>query len=251
MTVDSNTLSNLIEYGLTDNEARIYTYLLEHTTSSVFDIAQSTNIARTTVYATLEKLKRSGLVTDFRQNRVLYYSPANPHKLELLLNQKQTALAQALPALQTIIDSTSIRPRMELYTGKEGVKTVLEDVLSTCKRQGIRDLYSSSHPELIDALPHYFPEWIRRREKLGVFTKLIIPHSMHHRTEFYSGHYRETRFLPPNFPFNCTMQIYGDKTCFHSFNDGELYAMIVESPSITAMFKQFFLFTWEMLGKRD
>lgn len=248
--MDRHTIQSLVEYGLSEREATIYTYLLQKLEAPVFDIATSTKTPRTTTYSTLELLKRKGLLSSFRKNNVLFYTPANPNKLLQHLKHKEEVITEILPALQDLVNKNPHKPEIQLFPGVDGLKFVLEDVLATCAKHNIASIYAAAHPELLDALPRYFPEWVKRRAAQQVFTHLIIPDSVRHRKEYYSGYYRETRFLPGNFPFQCSMDIYGHKLAFFSIKGSEIYSVIIESPTISEMFKQFFLFTWEMLGKR-
>lgn len=249
--MQSSITNSLTEYGLSQRESEVYVYLLKKIESSVFEISKHTKIPRTTVYATLENLHRLGFVSTFQKNGVLHYTPTNPNRLQQALDKKMAALQEILPELHGLIGNTAIKPKIELYTGTEGIKTLLEDILLTCKKNNIREIYAAAHPELLDALPKYFPGWVARRAAMKVYAHLIIPDSMRHRQEYYSGYFRETRFLPQNFPFQCSVDIYGNKLGFFSFKDGEIYSVIIESPTISDMFKQFFLFTWEMLGKQN
>jgi hypothetical protein len=67
---------------------------------------------------------------------------------------------------------------------------------------------------------------------------------------FKSDEGREMRFMPKDFPFDCSLELYGNKLAMFSFKDGEVYSMIIESESVTTLFRQFFLFTWSMLGEK-
>ena len=129
------------------------------------------------------------------------------------------------------------------------MKFVLEDVLETCAQEKIKRLYATSQPELFEYLPKFFASWLERREKAGIYTQLIIgADARAATTPLHSNAMRETRFLPSKFPIECSVDIYGSKLAFFSFKNGELYSVIVESPTISQLFKQFFLFTWEMLA---
>ena len=59
-TTPTNKLlvTNLIEFGLSDKEARIYLSLLESDTSMVQEIAKNAGVNRSSTYVVLESLKR-------------------------------------------------------------------------------------------------------------------------------------------------------------------------------------------------
>jgi len=248
MKVDSKSILRALEqYGLTKNEAEIYILLLKRLEATAFEIAKDTSIPRTTVYQTIEKLKKQGIITQFRKNNIAYFTPENPGKLLRLLKEKEDVLNSVMPEIQGIMAREMDKPVTKLYVGIEGVKTLFDSILQDLKDQNIKQIYATSQPEMLEYLPKYFPRWLQNREDLAVYTYLILPDEAKNYLD--SNDLREVRFLPKNFPFNCAMTIHGKKIAFFAFQKGEIYGVSVESESIADMFKQFFLFTWEMLGR--
>ncbi len=236
-------------YGLSQNEATIYLCLLRKVDASAFVIAKETGIPRTTVYASLESLKQSGLVSQSKKNNVTYFEVENPKRLLGILKEKEAVIADIFPQMNALLDRERVSPVAKLYTGAEGMKLVLEDVLETCKQEKIKRLYATSQPELFDVLPKFFASWVQRREEAGIYSQLILGESDRGTTlPLHSNEFRETRFMPARFPVECSVDIYGNRLAFFSFKKGELYSVIVESPTIANLFRQFFLFTWEILG---
>lgn len=252
MTVNP-IITALKKYGLKEREAKIYVFLLQRIESSVFEIAQETQIPRATVYKSLEEMKSKGYVTSFKKNEVLYYTPENPNTFLTQLKNKVELIETIIPQIRELTAQSSEKPSVKLYVGEEGIKIVLEDILETLKNHSIKRLYATSHPDLLEHFPRYFPKWLERRKKLGVYTQLIMPGEFEKGapTEYTSNEARETRFLPPNFPFECSLDIYGNKIAFFSFKDNQVYSVIVESLTIADLFRQFFLFSWNMLDKTN
>lgn len=248
MKGDSKEISrSLVEYGFSENEAAIYLFLLKNLEASVFEIAKETNIPRTTVYKTLESIKKQGFVSQLRKNNVAYFTPESPNRLMHLLKRKKEIVGELLPQIQAISSRAIDAPIAKLYTGLDGIKTGLEDILETLKDTGGRQIFATSQPDLLKYLPRYFPSWLKIREDMGVFTKLILPQGAKDYLE--TNDLREVRYLPEDFPFDSSVTIYGNKIAFFYVQKEDSYCVILESRSITEMFKQFFLFSWEMLGK--
>lgn len=251
-TLTMQTLHSLRQFGLNDEESKVYLYLIKHTEATAFAIAKDTGIPRTTAYAKLESLKNQGLISSWKKNNVTYYTPESIKRLETILQEKQEILKQLLPELQSLSSSSGHDPVVKLFTGIDGMKIVLEDMIDTMSKEKSKILCATAAAGLIDYLPRYFPEWLKRREKLGIFTKLIMNESPRKEINeiFGSNAQRETRFLPANSPFKCTMDVYGNKVAFFSLESDKPYAVIIESPTISDMFRTFFLFTFEMLGRK-
>lgn len=247
--MDKTLINSLISYGFTSNEATIYLYLLQTLEASVFEIAKETSIPRATVYITLEKMKKTLLVSSLKKNNVLYYTPESTTRLKKILDDKQKTLEEVLPQLNALINTDNSKPNTRIYIGQEGVKIVLEDILETMRIEKLHTLLAASRSDVVRYFPKYFPEWLKRREALSIRTKLIIPEKERIDHVFDPNKLRETRFLPNGFIFDATVEIYGNKLAFFSLKDGEVYSIIIESHPVADMFKQFFLFAWEHANK--
>lgn len=242
--------SGLVHYGLSKNEASIYIYLLKVLQANAFTIAKHTSIPRTTCYKTLDSLKTQGLVSSFTKNKVLFFSPANPNHLKEILTEKQTVLEPILPELHALVDHAPHNPELKLYVGISGIKEVLGEILDTCMKERIKTLYVASNPTLLDAIPKFLPNWIQQRAAQGIHTKMIIPSSMQHRKEYYTGYSREVKLLPDEFFFESAIDIYGDQAAFFSYKEGQYYSVILNSPTMVNVMKQLFLFTWHSIGQQ-
>lgn len=242
-----NTVALLARVGLTQNEAKVYVCLLKILEGTVFQIAKRAEIPRTTTYAALESLKSQGLVTAFRKNNVQYFTPENPKQILTILKHKEEIIQELLPALQALSVSADVQPSVKMFTGTQGMKQAFEDILETLEKSDQRILYAAAFPDVMDLLPKYYHTWVKRREELGVTTKMILPESARERKNFYEGHNRQVKFMPEPYLFECAMDIYGNKIVFFALREGMTYSIILESPTIAAAFKKFFLFAFDHL----
>lgn len=243
--MDTKLIKSLIAYGLTENESKIYISILRKLEASVFEIAKDTGIPRATVYITLEKMKGLKIISSLKKNNVLYYTPENPSRLKVLAEEKEKIISELLPELSAIIDTDQEKPNVKMYTGAEGVKIALEDILETMKRENSHVLLAASRSEITKLFPKYFPEWLKRRETLGIRTKLILPEIERTTSVFQENSLREIRYLPESFGFKATIHIYGNKMAVFNLKESEVYSIVVESEPIVQSFTQFFLFAWE------
>lgn len=250
MKYDSNEIVRALTlYGLTKNEAAVYTALLKKLESTAFALAKETEIPRATVYLTLESLRKQGIISTFRKNNVAYFTPENPSRLAALLKTKEEILQDVMPQILAITSRGMDTPMAKLYVGIEGLKFGFGDILDTLKNMKIKQILATSQKDMLEYLPKFYPNWLQQREDLGVYTKLILPGDS--QGFLPSNELRTVRYLPEKFPFSCAITIYANKIAFFSLEEAEPYCVIVESKSIADMFTQFFLFTWEMLGAHD
>ena len=247
MKYDSKQIEKALElYGFTENESAVYVALLKKLEATAFEVAKSTEIPRATVYLTLESLRKQGFILQIRKNNVAYFTPESPNQLLHLLKRKEEIVNGVMPQIRALAGRQIDTPVAKLYVGIEGIKSGFQDILETLKEQKIKQILATSQPEMMEYLPKYFPNWLKSREDLGVFTKLILPATAQNYLQ--TNPLREVRYLPEKFPFDCAVTIYGNKIAFFSVKDDEPYCVVVESKSIAEMFTQFFSFSWEMLG---
>jgi sugar-specific transcriptional regulator TrmB len=123
----------LKELGLSDGETKVYLALLKLGPSTVNKITKITEQHRTTIYDFLEKLLNKGLVNYVIKNNVKYYKATHPNKLMDLLKEKEDNLKNIMPSLIDLSKFQKEEVKVEVYKGKEGLKTVMLDVIRSGK----------------------------------------------------------------------------------------------------------------------
>ncbi len=240
----------LTKYGFSAHEATIYLGLLRHTETTAFVLAKETSIARATVYRVLDALKSQNLVSSWKKNNIAYFTAESPKRLIKILEEKTQMINSILPEIINIRGLDKLNPTAKIYEGKEGLKIVWDDILDTAEAKGFKEIHAISHLGILNYLPKYFPNWLKRREKLGVFSYLITTQTDQlSNPSLQSNHLRETRVLPSDSPIKGTIDIYGDKIAFFSLKDDQIYSIILESPTMAEVLRQFFISTWQLLGK--
>lgn len=247
MTVD-NVSENLIEFGLNEREAVIYLYLLKHKDQTVFQVAKNVNLPRTTVYNDLERLKKLDLVGIFKKNQVAYWFAEHPRRLVRKAEQKATKIKEIFPELEAMMEKTGSQPEVRFYEGKESIKDIINGLYDLLETRTERNLYTISHPELLEYFPKYLPSVLARKNNLKIFTHLIAPAfaKVLNLPAYTDDDYREVRFIPSEYLFHSTMIIADERLALFSLKDGNVYAVTITSPTISNMFKQVFLFAWSM-----
>lgn len=121
----------LVSYGLSPNESRVYLAMIESGHSTILEISKAAEIKRSTVYVTMEELINKNLVKTIIKGKKKYYLPEDPEKMLDLLDQKKEAINKIIPHLKNQFVSTSERPVINFYEGKEGVRIVYKEALSS------------------------------------------------------------------------------------------------------------------------
>ena len=151
----------LEEIGLTANESKVYLSLIELGSSSAGQIIQKTGLHRAVVYDLLERLIEKGLVGHVITGRKKYFEATNPQRLKQILKEKENKLDTILPQLlelskfQTALD-------VKIYKGKEGLKTVFENII---RNKPTEWLSLGSSGQTFEVLPYYLEHFHKDRIK--------------------------------------------------------------------------------------
>jgi len=79
----------LKNFGLTENEARVYLAIVEIGEATTTPIRKKTDIHMSRVYEALNSLVEKGLVSYFLKNNVKHFQASDPKILIHLLNEKE------------------------------------------------------------------------------------------------------------------------------------------------------------------
>lgn len=247
----NNIETALKQAGLSPEQISVYLFLVQNEDETPFNISKNVRIPRTTIYRILEDLRNLGIVTIFKKNNIAHYTAENPRRLVERLKEKETALTDILPSIDSLFENTKSHPQAGLYVGQNGARTSLDILYEYLERKNIKQVYTYSHPDLSRHLPKYLSTIIARRRKLKIHAKMIAPSEANTpKLEHYQpDEWREVRYLPNRFPFDGTMILGGSMAVCFSLKDNQLHTIVLESESIVKMFIQFFLYTWESLEK--
>lgn len=253
MTKSQSLELSLQQYGLTPEQIAVYLFLIRHGDETPFNISKGTQVPRTTVYRILEDLRNMGIVTIFKRNNIAHYTAENPRRLLERLKEKEGALTEAIPALDSLFKNAGNIPHAKLYVGQNGARIGLDILYEYFEKKGLKQMFTYSHSELSDHLPKYLSTKIKHREKLKIQLKLIAPDAARksNHQHYQSNEWREVRFLPEEFPFEGSMIMGGSMAVCFSLKDNQLHTIVLESESIVKMFTQFFLYTWSTLNKTN
>lgn len=95
----------LVQTGLSEVQAKIYLYLIEHGQSTPNEIATGVDENRTTVYSAAEKLEKLGIITQKDKGKVSAYVPNHPSVLESIAEKRLRSVARQARNLESNLPS--------------------------------------------------------------------------------------------------------------------------------------------------
>lgn len=234
-----NTLLNI---GFNKKEAQVYLAALELGGATITDIAQKAGLPRTTSYGIIKMLSQKGLLSFNIKKRRKYFFAEDPVRLLNITQEQERLLKEALPRLESISNISITKPKIKFYEGKEGIKTILEDILKTRKDF----LAITSIKDMMQMFKDYFPRFIQERIIRKIHVRLLTnrtPESLRlakkDRREF-----RQTKFVPREFSFHTANFIYGNKVAILSVKKRPIVGIVIEDSDIIYTQNMIFEIIW-------
>ncbi len=240
----------LEKFGLSEKEAKIYITNLELGNSLAGEIAIKANLPRTLVYDILERLIGLGLSSYAIKNNKKYFKASDPEELLSILKEKTIAISKVLPNLKELEKKEGFkRPKIEVFEGKEGMKTVMDDILRSNVKEFLAYGSSRSSYEII---PAFIDNWHKLRIKKKVIMKILYNNTKEAKEKVKK--FKKTlkltkyKFTPVNLESPTATLIYADKVVLQSWTK-EPFAVMIENKEMAENQKKYFEELWKIAKK--
>ncbi len=243
-------LSSLRKFGLSEKEATVYVACLELGDSLASEISLKSNLPRTLIYDILERLIDLGLVSYAIKNNRKYFRAADPNELIRISKEKEETIKKILPKLEDLQKLKGVkRPKVEIYEGKEGMKTVMNDIL----RSNVKEFLSyGSSRSSYEIIPAFIEHWHKQRVNKKVIMKIIYNDTKEARGKAKkfekSLKLTKYKFMPIKLESPTATLVYGDKVVLQSWTK-EPFAVMIEDKQMAENQKQYFKQLWKIAKK--
>lgn len=244
--------------GLSDKQAEIYLLLLKQGIISILKLSRRSTINRTTIYRTVEDLKKLNLVEEVVDDHGSKIKAVKPENLQLLLTQKETELDQLknnlpdlISDLSAIKDQPSLSTQLIYFRGLSGLKQLLWNILKAKGESvgyGYADWNQSVGQEFAEKLRQ---ERVSRKiyDREIQNTNQTAPINSWTKIKDYDQVY-QARFIPKSvIDIKHDTYIYNDVFAFFNFYQDELFGIEIHNAEIAKTQKQIFEVLWKM-GKK-
>lgn len=223
-------IEGLMNYWMTEKEAKVYLLCLEYGTIQPAKIAKISWLNRTSCYDIVETLVHKGVLITTQQQWTKKYSAINPELLFEQLQQKFWSFETILPALINLWNKYSIRPKVKIYEWIAWMKQVYMDTLSS-ETEILAFVGNQSASDEI--LQRFQKSYVPLRREKKIYAKVILcpsPANEHYH-ELDKENYRESRFLKDDaIEFGCELNFYGtNKVMIALYNESDMCGVIIES----------------------
>jgi len=246
-------IENLRKIGFSEKEAIIYTQLIHSGPQPASILATKAELNRTTTYDIIETLTKKGLISSIKKDGITYFKALDPkellnylerEKIEHVkkLEKQQKEIKDLLPALISLENPESTKPKVSFYEGEKGMRQVYEDTLTSTETI----LAYANVEDMHKGLPNFFPEYYQRRgvEK-KIHIKCIAPDNKTsiERHKHDKKENREMVLIPSKeYDFSPEINVYDDKVLYASWR--EKMAIIIKSKEIADFHKKMYKLCW-------
>jgi len=241
--------TQLKRYGLSENESKVYLFLLRESHElSVVQIARSLKLGRTPIYNAIARLEEKGLVTRVASDNGHNFASASPDHLERYWQSRAEnvkKLGEHLPslvgALEGMTISSGYKSQVNYFTGRRGLEQITFNSLKAKSDLYIYEINSSM-------------EAFTRRETTERFREIwaergTVIHQLTNRTEFQDftevskivTDLWDVRYISPEvLTINFETLIYNDIVALYSYGDHEVFGVEIKNPNLAEMQIQIF-----------
>ncbi|MBT5022552.1 TrmB family transcriptional regulator [Candidatus Woesearchaeota archaeon] len=247
-----NKLSDLLQIGLTEGEAKIYAALLEIGPSSVGPIRKRSKVSHSNIYEILDRLIEKGIVTTIIKNGVKTFQAVSPSNLFQYLEKKEKQiekekeiLKKALPRIEALQETYPTQEAM-MFVGLKGLRSAYEELYKDGSPSD-ENLWIYVHNEKYakQSDKFYLHSWANIPKKIksrGIVDKSYRKSKF--AKEFSKKH--ELRFV--DFPIFSHGEVYGNKFMLVSWEE-DIITVLVHAKHASSHFKKYFESVWNA-GKK-
>lgn len=242
--------------GFSNDEAKLYQYLVSKGRLTKLQLARQTGIHRSKVYRMVEKLKKQGLVEEVVDAHTTYVTVADIQVLKNLYDNyiaRADLLSQVFPQVEMQIlgarELSDQTTNVRFFRGKEGIRQMAWNVLRT---KG--ELLGYSPRPYADILGEkLYRAWSKEFVLLGKPFREIVNGSFSKHLQNYAGNGQEAfapselRVIPAEtLKISYQLDIYNDVTSMYQWYKGEVFGIEVHNADIADFQRQQFEIVWQL-----
>jgi sugar-specific transcriptional regulator TrmB len=227
--------------GLTENEAIVYQTLLELGPKGAGTISRRTGLHRRVIYDVMDRLLGKGLIGYIVENGKKMFSVSNPQRFIEIIEEQKKEINDVLPLMLAEYNTAKDKQREDtlFFKGKEGLKSVFEDQLST----GKEILVLGGSPLAYEILEYYFVWFDKKRVKQKIKTRILFDGEL--KNKHVKVPLSEIRYLPEKYSSPLAINIYGEKVAIILWSKENPFAIVIKNKEISEGYRKHFEMMWK------
>lgn len=247
MNIDIKTA--LQEWGLNEKETEVYLFLIKNGSNSANEIAKSTGILRQTIYEIIDKLELKGLINEITINKKKYFEATPPNKLQTILEEKKKIIDSIMPSLEALGKSKKSSSKTRVYLGKNGLKMVLRDPLTS--KTEIKAIHPSYSEKFFQEffIQNFSVSRIHKKIPIKILRGKVDTDFQKEVSMTDKKKLREVKLLSDLENIKASFIQYNNKITMINYNEDNPFAVMIEDESISASFQIIYNSLWDK-GKK-
>lgn len=235
-------VEKLQKLGLNLSEAKVYLALLELGKVQAGEISKRSQINRTTVYDSLERLIERGLVTYVISANKKIFRPVKPAVLVEKIKETEKIATELLPELDYLYKKLKEKEESDIYKGRKGIKSILLDILNHKQYAAF-----GSSGRFIEIMKHDFLMFQKRKKELKIKARVILNESSR-KSESVQKAFSQFKFIPDEYSAPTTTFVYDDKIAIIIWSETPV-ATVIGSKDVAKSYKSYFELVWKQSKK--
>jgi sugar-specific transcriptional regulator TrmB len=240
------TLSALLDYGLTAQQAKVYLCIIELSETTATGIVKKTKIPRASVYKAIDVLIDEKLVSRFQKNKSMHFAPTVISQMEKNLLEKLESVRSVGVLLEQLSKSHETEVVFETDRGVTSVERVYNALLQSMMEKGERELCIISGLGSRQYVQKFLKNWKIKVSKANIYTKMVLPESIRQYSSAVDIRGIERRFYGQQFVFEGSLLITPTMVCVITYSGVHPTATTIRSTAIVLVFQS----VWNMLWSR-
>ncbi|HEX6258490.1 MAG TPA: helix-turn-helix domain-containing protein [Candidatus Saccharimonadales bacterium] len=239
----------LLQLDCNEKHIKFYTANLELGAATLVEITKKARLQRSTAYIIAAEMVARGFVNEDHKTYKKLFTAAEPdlllQKLEARhrqIGRSTIALKEALPELRAAHRTTTTRPRVRTFEGKEGLTAVWKDILS--EQQDIL-LWTNQETEGQVFGRGTHEQFITERVAKGIPIRVLAVRNREAQALISDDAtcLRQTKLLPEGVYFTSETYIYGNKVAVLDIGKN-IFGVVTENEQIASSQRALFELTW-------
>lgn len=235
-------ISKLQQIGLNLNEARIYLALLNLGPSQAGKISKETEINRTTIYDSINRLIEKGLVSYTLQANKKVFQAVSPSELLNQAKEKERIVEEILPELNKIFHESKEKEESNIFKGRKGIRSILNSILNYKEY-----IAFGSSGRFLEIMKYDFELFQRNKKEKKIKARVIIPETSK-KTEQVRLAYSAFKYIPEEFSSPTTTFVFGNNTTIIVWSENPI-ATLIKSEEVAKSYKNYFELLWKIAKK--
>lgn len=245
--MDTNILNRI---GLSNNEIAVYLALLKMSSASAYELSQKTGIYRPHVYDKLETLLEKGLISYVFKGKKKLFQAYDPKRLLDYFNEKEARMEEekeelnkTLPTLSELFNKVEEDTSVEVFKGKEGLKTCFRDNIKQKKEIVGFDIDDQKFNEIA---PIFMQQYFKMLQLNGITERIITAKKK--GVFLFDTPTTEYRFLPEK-ALNPPSTLICGGTILITIFGASLTLIRIRNNDLAIAYKDHFEYLWKVADR--